>query len=112
MTESVESATTVYAGHYQGTMRSMQRCGTITSETQFQGGLRYSAGVESEGRPSRIFFGDQTDSESMKRFAEARMAGIAVDVLVEGYFKLRTDGYGEPSVDTSALFVKNLSFLG
>jgi len=109
MTEPTEN-TIVYAGLYRGTMRSMQRCGIVTPETQFQGGLRYS-GVDSEGRPSRIFFGDQTDSESMRHFAEAKVAGIGVEVEVEGYFKLRTDGYGEPSVDTSALFVQKLSFV-
>lgn len=109
MSESTET-TTVPAGPYRGTMRFTQRCSIITPETEFQGGLRYSDG-DADG-PRRIFFGEQTQKESMGRFAGAHIAGVAVDVEVKGYFKHRTNAYGEDYLDESALFVEELSIAG
>jgi len=111
MSESTET-TTVYAGLYRGTMRFTQRCGIITPETEFQGGLRYPKDVDPEDRPSRLFFGAQTGEGSMRRFAEAHIAGVAVEVEVVGYFKYRNDIHGEPYLDTSALFVEKLGIVG
>lgn len=106
MAES-ENTATVLAGPYRGTMRFMQRCGIITPETETQAGLRHSD-QDSDG-PTRLFFGKQTDEASKKVFAEASIAGIAVEVEVRGYFKYRTDIYGEDYLDESALFVNTLT---
>ena len=109
MSESTETAT-VPAGPYRGTMRFMQRCGIITPETEFQGGLRYSD-PDADG-PRRLFFGKQTDEESMKRFAAAQIAGIAVEAEVTGYFKHQANIHGEDYLDDSALFVETLTVIG
>lgn len=107
-----ENTAIVFAGTYRGTMRFMERCSIITPETEYQGGLRYPADVDSENRPSRLFFGEQTDEGSMGHYARARIEGLAVEVEVKGYFKHRTNAYGEDYLDESALFVEHLTIVG
>lgn len=97
----------VQAGPFRATVRNFGRCGITTPETILQAGLR---GEGYEG-PTRILFGDQTAEESMKRFAELSVAGIAAPVEVSGYFKYRTNIYKESYLDDSALFVEELTVL-
>lgn len=109
MTESVETPT-VQAGPFRGTMRFTQRCGIITPETHFQGGLR-AADPEAES-PRRVFFGDQTSKEGMENYAQFQLSGIAGEVEVSGYFKHQKNIYGDSYLDESALFVEELVALG
>lgn len=98
----------VPAGPFRSTMWNMSRCGIITPETQLQAGLRIT---ETQDEPRRLFFGEQTNPESMKRFAELQLAGIATEVEVSGYFKYQTNIYKETYLDDSALFVEELTVL-
>jgi len=109
MAES-ENTATVPSEVYRGTMRSMMRCSIITPETQYQGGLRY-ADPDADG-PRRLFFGEQTEEDELKSFIGAQIAGVAVPVEVQGYFRYRTNAYGEDYLDESALFVKRVTIAG
>ena len=105
--ENTQEIVKVQAGPFRATVRDMRRCGIITPETVLQGHLR---GENYEG-PVRIFFGDQSSEDSMKRFAELSNAGIATPVEASGYFKYRTNIYKETFLDDSALFVEELTVL-
>lgn len=108
MTDSTED-TKVQIEAISGQIRSMERCSIITPETRFQSGFRADGHDFPEG-PRRLFFGDHTEEESISLYAQLKLDGLAVSVVVSGYSKYRENAYGV-YFDDSVLFVEKLTLL-